>query len=255
MRSSPLFRRVFRSSPPSPRPSQVLRPQERQWLIVADADAVLSHSRHGGRRRRWVVDAAGRRGGPMRRGCSGLQQHDVARDEQQRRSEERRCGRWAARRVGARSARPVARHVCASLCILIRAHRVYVLSGLRRKKVFNSNLYLSRGPMRIGYRGRIVSELCYCSVLACLLLVHTPSDTPSACSVRSINLLIRRSPLTPSGTSSALALVSVPEPPQAPPFWRRETRPPFFGEFEARRRTKFLRSGLHKACPTWQLLL
>ena len=179
MRSSRLFRRVFRSSPPSPRPSQVLRPQERQWLIVADADAVLSHSRHGGRRRRWVVDAAGRRGGPMRRGCSGLQQHDVARDEQQRRSEERRCGRWAARRVGARSARPaVARHVCASLCTC--APRVCFVSGLRRKKGFNSNLYLSRGPMRIGYRGRIVSELCYCSVLACLLAsrAHTHRVTP-----------------------------------------------------------------------------
>ena len=44
----------------------------------------------------------------MRRGCSGLQQQCVARDEQQRRSEERRCGRWAARRARAR--RAPARH-------------------------------------------------------------------------------------------------------------------------------------------------
>lgn len=234
MRSSPLARRVFRNSQPSPRSSQVLRPQERQWLIVADADAVLSHSRHGGRRRRWVVNAAGRRGGPMRRGGSGLQQHDVARDEQQRRSEERRCGRWATRRVGARSARP-ARHARKSSCLYscmpwyarsafaCQCLFAWLCRAAKRRMCVCVYWRAEKQPMRIGY-SLPARSLCF---------LHSPST------VRSINI-IERSPLTRSSqhVSSRAALSGV--------------CPALFRSDRSAAKGQVPSSG-PCSCPTWQL--
>ena len=66
--------------------------------------------------------------------------------------------------AGRSEERATRRPTCLRKSLYVRTACMFYLASA--KKGFNSNVYLWRGPMRIGYRGRIVSELCYCSVLA-----------------------------------------------------------------------------------------
>ena len=165
------------------------------------------------------------------------------------RSEERAARRPTSRRKSLERLLRVASTARPRVC----AQRAWYGFCGAAKTCFNSKVWVVARTDANRYRS--LRALCKPPYRSSFFLGFLHSPSPSVyCLLNKFTYNGGRSRL-PLSAHHPHFLVKVPVAPQPAFFAARPHRPSNLGEIEAHRRPKFLRSGLHKACPTWQLLL